>query len=125
MDHKTQPTTAQRVSMICPCCLQFVEGVEVLADPTTCKITVGNKSSRLKRKQFIFAKYLLDAFPLMASNEELFAHVFPGRNGRHLSRNVISVNASQIRPVMADLGFLVEAIRGVGYRLVRVHGGRA
>ncbi|MGV2099027.1 hypothetical protein [Rhizobium sp. 21-4511-3d] len=119
--------SAPATSMICPCCLQFVEGVTVLADPTTCRITVGTKTALMKRKQFVFAKYLLDAYPLMAANENIMRDVFPDRNGRKLKKNIIAVNASQIRPIMDDLGFSIETIRGTGYRLVRHQeaGGRA
>lgn len=106
-------------SIICPCCLQFVEGVTVLADPITCRIVVGSKSVRMKRQQFDMARYLLDAFPLMAPTERLMTDVFKGRRGRTLKRNISAVIASQLRPIMADLGFSVETIRGSGYRLVR------
>jgi DNA-binding response OmpR family regulator len=108
-------------SMICPCCLQFVEGVQVLADPTTCRIAVGNKTVSMKRRQFELAKHLLDAFPLTATTDRIMKQVFGPKNGRELKSNVAAVVASQLRPILADLGFRIDTIRGTGYRLVRIH----
>lgn len=109
-------------SIICPCCLQFVEGLDVLADPTSCRISVAGKSVRLKRQWFNLANYLLIRFPLLATRDQIYHAVFMDERGEGPEAKIIDVTVSQLRPVLSDLGFAIETVYGRGYKLVKADG---
>ncbi|MBM7049701.1 winged helix-turn-helix domain-containing protein [Rhizobium lusitanum] len=105
-------------SMICPCCLQFVEGASILADPINCKIANGSQSVRFTRKQFNVAKFLVDCFPLMAEKERIYDHVFLDRHGEGPEIKIVDVMICKIRPALADIGLVIETVWGKGYKIV-------
>lgn len=108
----------KRNSLICPCCLQFVEDVRFLADPNTAQITNGDKTVKLSRQQFNVAKYLIDCFPRMATKEAIYDAVFMDPSGEGPEMKIIDVVICKIRPAMADVGLVVETVWGKGYKLV-------
>lgn len=106
-------------SLICPCCLTLVDGVTYLADEVTCSIAVLGKTVRMKRQQFRLANYLLGRFPLLASRDQIYHSVFMNSRGEGPEAKIIDIIIHQIRPVLVDLGFAVQTVRGSGYKLVR------
>jgi DNA-binding response OmpR family regulator len=106
-------------SIICPCCLQFVEGLEVLADPTSCRIAVEGKTVTMKRQPFKLAKYLLDRYPLMATKDQIYHAVYMNERGDGPEIKIIDVTIATLRPIMQELGFAIETIWGRGYKLVK------
>lgn len=109
---------AKRNSLICPCCLQFVEDVRFLADPNTAQITNGDKTVKLSRQQFNVAKYLIDCFPRMATKQSIYDACFMDEHGEGPEMKIIDVVICKIRPAMADVGLVVETVWGKGYKLV-------
>lgn len=116
---------AKRNSLICPCCLQFVEDVRFLADPNTCQITNGDKTVKLSRQQFNIAKYLIDCFPRMATKNAIYDSVLMDAHGDGPEMKIIDVIICKIRPAMADVGLVIETVWGKGYRLVEADASQA
>jgi DNA-binding response OmpR family regulator len=106
-------------AMICPTCLQFVDGVAYLADETSCSIAVIGKTVRMKRQQFRLASYMLGRAPLMATRDQIYHAVFENARGDGPDPKIIDIIISQIRPVLVDLGFGIQTVWGRGYQIVR------
>ncbi|KQV83267.1 helix-turn-helix domain-containing protein [Rhizobium sp. Root1220] len=111
-------TAAKRNSIICPCCLQFVEEGTVLADPIGCQITNGTMTVKLSRQQFNLAKYLIDRFPLMADKGDIYDAVFLNHHGEGPDIKIVDVLICKIRPALADVGLVIETVWGKGYKIV-------
>jgi DNA-binding winged helix-turn-helix (wHTH) protein len=109
---------ARRNSIICPCCLQFVDDVNILVDSIGCRITNGDKTVKLSRQQFNMAKYLIDCFPRMAEKGDIYSSVFLDEHGEGPDMKIIDVMICKIRPALADVGLVVETIWGKGYKIV-------
>jgi DNA-binding winged helix-turn-helix (wHTH) protein len=109
---------ARRNSIICPCCLQFVDDVNILVDSIGCQITNGDKTVKLSRQQFNMAKYLIDCFPRMAEKGDIYSSVFLDEHGEGPDMKIIDVMICKIRPALADVGLVVETIWGKGYKIV-------
>lgn len=109
---------AKRNSIICPCCLQFVDDVNILVDEIGCRITNGDKTIRLRRQHFTLAKYLIDCFPRMASKGDIYSSVFLDEHGEGPDMKIIDVTICNIRPVLADVGLVIETVWGKGYKIV-------
>jgi DNA-binding winged helix-turn-helix (wHTH) protein len=109
---------AKRNSIICPCCLQFVDDVNILVDSIGCQITNGDKTVKLSRQQFTLAKYLIDCFPRMAEKGTIYSDVFLDEHGEGPDMKIIDVMICKIRPALADVGLVVETIWGKGYKIV-------
>lgn len=108
----------RRNSMICPCCLQLVEGAAFLADPTTGQITNGSKTVTLTRKQFSVAQYLINTYPRVSKKDSLYDHVFVDAAGSGPGAKIVDVMICNIRPILAEVGLVIETVWGIGYRLV-------
>lgn len=109
---------AKRNSMICPCCLQFVEDAKFLVDPINCTVTNGGKRARFTRKQFRLVKYLLDCFPLLATKEGIYDNVYLNEFGEGPDIKIIDVTVCMIRPALADVGLVIQTVWGRGYKIV-------
>lgn len=104
--------------LYCPCCQQPVEGAKFLADPDSGIITNGQKSVRMRKQQFRLAAFLIRKFPAMASKESIYDEVFMYSNGDGPSMKIIDVQICHIRPLLAEIGLVIETVWGKGYRLV-------
>lgn len=111
-------TPAKRNSLICPCCLQFVEDVKFLADPSTGVITNGDKEIKLTLQHFKLAKFLIDRFPLMATKEAIYDGVFMRDNGEGPDMKIIDVIVCKVRPALAEVGLVIETVWGKGYKII-------
>ncbi|QXV73564.1 helix-turn-helix transcriptional regulator protein [Rhizobium phage RHph_X2_30] len=109
----------------CPCCGQAVEGVSFLADPMSQTITNGIKSVRLTAQQFEVAQLLLEVYPRMATKEAIYDRVFMKANGEGPSMKIIDVRICHIRPLLAEIGMVIETIWGKGYKVVSAAATRA
>lgn len=110
---------AKRNALICPCCLQFVEGnVSFLADPTTYKVTNGDKTVKLTEQLFKLAKYLIDKYPLVAAKNDIYDRVFIQPNGEGPAMKIMDVRICQLRPQLAEVGLVIETVWGVGWKLI-------
>jgi DNA-binding winged helix-turn-helix (wHTH) protein len=109
---------AKRNSMICPCCLQFVEGAAFLADPATCQITNGTRTVKLTRKQFGLAQFLINTYPQVSKKDSIYDQVFMRPDGSGPDMKIVDVLVCQIRPLLAEVGLVIETVWGTGYRLV-------
>jgi len=112
---------AKRNSMICPCCLQFVEDAKFLTDPVNCLITNGDKTIKLTRRQFKLAKYLLDCFPLVATKDGIYDNVYMDMHGEGPNMKIMDVVICHIRPALAEVGLVIETIWGKGYKIVEAN----
>ncbi|NTE87226.1 winged helix-turn-helix domain-containing protein [Agrobacterium rubi] len=112
---------AKRNSVICPCCLQFVEGASILVDPINGSITNGGNTIRLQPQHFKMAKYLLDCFPMTATNQGIYDSVFADDASGGPEAKIINVIICKIRPELAGIGFAIETVWGTGYRLVEAN----
>ncbi|MFJ6322290.1 MULTISPECIES: winged helix-turn-helix domain-containing protein [unclassified Rhizobium] len=121
----TESVPVKRNSLICPCCLQFVDDVRFLADQNTNRITNGERSVRLTTQQFKLAKYLIDTFPKIATKEAIYDAAFLDMHGEGPAMKIIDVIICKIRPVMADLGLVIETVWGKGYKLVEADASEA
>jgi DNA-binding winged helix-turn-helix (wHTH) protein len=110
---------AKRNALICPCCLQFVEGATFLTDPVNCLITNGDKTIKLTRRQFKLAKYLLDCFPLVATKDSIYDNVYLDEHGEGPGMKVMDVVVCHIRPALAEVGLVIETIWGKGYKVIQ------
>lgn len=106
-------------SIICPCCLSLVDGVTYLTDDVSCSIAVLGKTVRMKRQQYRLARYLLGRFPLLATRDQIYHSVFMNERGEGPEAKIIDILIHQIRPILVDIGFAVQTVRGSGYKLVR------
>ncbi|MCL6653510.1 hypothetical protein A6R70_14555 [Agrobacterium rubi] len=113
-----EASPAKRNSVICPCCLQFVEGASILVDPINGSITNGGNTIRLQPQHFKLAKYLLDCFPMTATNEGIYDSVFADIASGGPEAKIIGVIICKVRPALAEIGFAVETVWGRGYRLL-------
>lgn len=113
-----EASPAKRNSVICPCCLQFVEGASILVDPINGSITNGGKTIRLQPQHFKLAKYLIDCFPMTATNQGIYDSVFADIASGGPEAKIIGVIICKIRPALAEIGFAVETVWGRGYRLL-------
>ncbi|WP_165447328.1 winged helix-turn-helix domain-containing protein [Rhizobium ruizarguesonis] len=109
---------ARRNSIICPCCLQFVDDVNILVDSVGCQIANGTKTIKLSRQQFNVAKYLIDCYPRMAEKGDLYSNVLLDEHGEGPEMKIIDVLVCKIRPALADIGLVVETVWGKGYKIV-------
>lgn len=113
-----EASPAKRNSIICPCCLQFVEGASILVDPINGTITNGDKSIRLRPQNFKLAKYLIDCFPMTATKEAIYDSVFADVHGDGPEVRIIDVIIHTLRSEFAEIGFAIETVWGRGYRLL-------
>lgn len=113
-----EDTQANRNSMICPCCLQFVEDGGFMADAATGVIANNGKDVRLTDQQFRLAKFILDRYPLMASKEAIYDGVFMASNGEGPDIKIVDVLICKIRPALAEIGLVIETVWGKGYRII-------
>jgi len=109
---------AKRNSIICPCCLQFVDDVNILVDEIGCQITNGDKTIRLSRQQFNVAKYMIDCFPRMAEKGDLYSNVILDETGNGPDMKIVDVLVCKIRPALADVGLVIETVWGKGWKIV-------
>lgn len=104
--------------LYCPCCQQPVEGARFLADPERQIITNGARSVRLSKQQFRLAQFLIRKFPAMASKDAIYDEVFMEANGDGPDMKIVDVIICKIRPLLADVGLVIETMWGKGYRLL-------
>ncbi|AEG53144.1 winged helix-turn-helix domain-containing protein [Sinorhizobium meliloti] len=102
----------------CPCCGQVVEGVSYLADPISQTITNGVKSVRLTTQQFEVAQFLLESYPRVATKEAIYDRCFMRPTGEGPDMKIIDVRICHIRPLLAEIGMVIETVWGKGYRVV-------
>lgn len=112
--------------MFCPCCGQNVEDRNFLADPISNTVVRNNRTTgRLTNQQFRLASYLIQKFPDMATKEHIYDNVFLDVHGEGPEMKIIDVRISQVRPLLAEVGLVIETVWGRGYRLLEADASRA
>lgn len=105
-------------AITCPCCHQPVEGASVLADENTLTVTNGRFTAKFTPNGFKVAQLLIRRFPAMVTKEGIYDNVFLADNGDGPEIKIVDVYICKIRPLLAELGLVIETIWGKGYKLV-------
>lgn len=104
--------------LVCPCCNQPVEANVLIADDASGVIMRNGKSVRFTPVQFKLAKFLIDRSPLMAAKDSIYDSVFMDVTGNGPEMKIMDVVICKIRPLLAEIGLVIETVWGKGYRLV-------
>ena len=101
---------------ICPCCYQPFETSKIMVSLDTNELAYDGITVRLTTSEAEIAYTIAKASPRYVPRERLFT-LF---NGQYLAEDTknIEVHISQIRKRIANMGLLIENMRGVGYRMM-------
>ena len=88
------------------------------ADPGRRTITSGARTVKLTDQQFRLAQLLIRKFPGVATKDSIYDEVFMQSNGQGPDMKIIDVQICKTRPLLAEVGLVIETVWGKGYRLV-------
>jgi DNA-binding winged helix-turn-helix (wHTH) protein len=102
----------------CPCCGQAVTDVKFLCDASTYTITNGAYTLRMTPRQFQLAQFLISRYPAAVNKNDIYDNVFVDARGEGPDMKIIDVFVCQIRPILAEIGLVIETVWGMGYKIV-------
>lgn len=104
--------------LVCPCCHQPVDASALLTDAASGTIMWNGRSVRFTPQEFRVAKILADRSPMMVSKDSIYDLAILNSAGEGPSMKITDVVICKIRPLLAEIGLVIETVWGKGYRLV-------
>lgn len=90
----------------------------MLVDAASGTLMWNGKSVRFTPQQFRVAKILVDRSPMMVSKESIYDLAIIDEAGEGPGVKITDVVICKIRPLLAEIGLVIETVWGKGYRLV-------
>jgi DNA-binding response OmpR family regulator len=107
------------MSALCPCCKQpFTAAPGLHIDLNTNTLYAGDKSVRVSPREAEFLEVLINQDGQLVPMERIMARVFGTATDAPDRPNLVAVYLCRLRPVVEKLGYRIENVFRVGYRVV-------
>lgn len=105
-------------SAICPFCQQPVEPTSLLVDKSRGIVARNGKQVRFTPREFSIVSLLVERYPATVSKNSIYDLCLLDETGSGPEMKIMDVFICRIRPLLAEIGLVIETVWGTGYRLV-------